>query len=77
VIEATGARGLSVLMRPTGGPSDPIAVLALSRRGDILAAMVESNDPFPDYHGQGGRLGRPGDPLPRISAVTKIRVFVE
>jgi hypothetical protein len=47
----------------------------LTRRGDIVALLVDPADPFPSYHGQGRRLGRPGDPMPRIAGVKKIRVY--
>jgi hypothetical protein len=38
--------------------------------------MVAPGDPFPAYHGQGRRLSRPGDPLPRVGGVTRIRVYL-
>ena len=73
-IAVTGERGVSIVLAPTGGPHDPLPVLAVTRRGEVVAAMVEPENPFPDYHGRGGRLGRPGDPLPRISGVTNVKV---
>jgi hypothetical protein len=39
--------------------------------------MMSADEPFPSYHGRGGRLHRPGDPLPRIGGVTKIKVTSE
>jgi hypothetical protein len=39
--------------------------------------MVERSNPFPNYHGQGHRLERRGDPLPRVEGVKRIAVSVE
>jgi len=75
--EATGDRGVSVVARPPKGAGDPIPVLTTSRRGEAHFGLVPPDQPFPAYHGQGGRLARPGDPLPRISGVSRIRVYVE
>jgi hypothetical protein len=77
IIEAAGAAGVSVTMRPPKAAAEPQPVLTLTRRGDVAAAVVTADDPFPDYHGRGGRLRRPGDPLPRVFPVTKLRVLVE
>jgi hypothetical protein len=72
VVAVTGERGI-VLELPEPTPeAEP--VLVVSRRGDVIAAVIEPKDPFPQYHGRGGRLGRRGDPLPRIDGVTKITV---
>jgi hypothetical protein len=59
------------------GPDDFQPVLQVSRRGEVVATMVDPKAPFPEYHGRGGRLGRTGDPLPRVSGVTAIRVFLD
>ena len=40
-------------------------VLSLTRRGDVIV---------PRYHGQGGRLRRAGDPMPRVTAVSQIAI---
>jgi len=69
--------GPEVLLRPAPTAADPQPVLLVSRRGEVVATMIDPKAPFPEYHGRGGRLGRTGDPLPRVSGVTKIRVFVE
>jgi hypothetical protein len=74
VVEAVGASGIAVLLRPAASETEPQPVLALTRRGEVAAALVAPADPFPDYHGQGGRLRRPGDPLPRITPVTALKV---
>ncbi len=71
---ASGAHDLSVELRPHT-PDGLIAVLMVSRRGDVIATMVEEKQPFPSFHGQGGRLGRPpGEPLPRVPRVQKLHV---
>ena len=77
VIAVTGEKGIIVTLHQPKTDKDPLAVLAQSKRGDVVAAMVEPDEPFPPYHGQGGRLGRRGDPLPRVAGVTKIAVSVE
>lgn len=72
VVAITGERGI-VLELPEPTPeAEP--VLVVSRRGEAIAAVIEPHDPFPQYHGRGGRLGRRGDPLPRIDGVTKITI---
>ena len=77
VAAVTGEKDVTVVLRPPRTPRDPVPVLAESRRGGLVAALVDPTDPFPSYHGQGRRLSRPGDPLPRIPGVTKIRVYLE
>ena len=73
-VEAVGHAGISVRFASTG-PSDALEpVLFLTRRGEVVVTMVDPTHPFPDYHGQGGRLGRPGDPLPHLGRVTELRV---
>ncbi len=77
-VYAIGARDLSVELRPRTADG-LVGVLMVSRRGDVIALMVEEKQPFPTFHGQGGRLGRPpgegdGEPLPRVSKVQKLRV---
>ena len=48
--------------------------MAQVRRVGIQAQMVDPAQPLPGYHGQGVRLRRPGDPLPRIMPVVRVRV---
>lgn len=74
VISVTGEKGLTIQLDRGTAEGAPIAVLAMSRRGEVLAAMVDPAEPFPPYHGHGGRLGRRGDPMPRIGGVTRIVV---
>jgi hypothetical protein len=76
VVAAVGDKGLSLDMPAPGGPKDPVPALSLNRRGDIVVGLVAPDAPFPDYHGRGGRLSRPGDPLPHLAAPTKLRVYV-
>lgn len=38
----------------------PVPVLVVNRRGQVLLTLVDPSDPFPRFHGQGGRLARPG-----------------
>ncbi len=74
--EAVGANGVSITLRQPKDPTKPQPVLTLNRRGEVGAAMIDPNDPFPDYHGRGGRLKRPGDPLPRLGPVKQLRVDI-
>lgn len=76
VIAAAASSGPEVLMHARKGDADPEPVLVMSRRGELVATMISPGVPFPEYHGRGGRLGRSGDPLPRISGVKKLRVYV-
>lgn len=74
VVDAVGKAGVAISMSRPANDAAPQPVLYLTRRGDVVAAVVEPKDPFPDYHGQGGRLRRPGDPLPRVLEVARLRV---
>ena len=68
VIEATSAAvSVKYLHQDATEP-----VLYLTRRGDVEVASVDPKDPFPAFHGQGGRLHRPPEGLPRVAQVTKI-----
>jgi hypothetical protein len=71
---ARGPTGVSVRLERTPTPVVMEPVLFLTRRGDVVVSMVDPADPFPDYHGQGGRLRRPGDPLPRLSPVNSLAI---
>ncbi len=74
-LSATGDAGVTVELAATADGSEaPVAVLYLTRRGDALVALVDARDPFPRYHGQGRRLGRPGDPMPRVADVRRIAI---
>jgi hypothetical protein len=76
VVAAVGDKGVSVEMRPGPGPGDPTPVLSLNRRGDVVAELLAPDAPFPDFHGKGGRLNRPGDTTPRLSSPVRLRVYV-
>lgn len=71
---ATGEAGVTVMMQEPARAGEPAPVLLVTRRGEAVVAMMHPEEPFPSYHGHGARLGRPGDPLPRIAGVTKIAV---
>jgi hypothetical protein len=73
-IEARGPAGVSIRLDRPADAAAMQPVLFLTRRGDVVVALVDPEDPFPNYHGQGGRLRRPGDPLPRLSPVTSLAV---
>lgn len=73
VVEATAATGIGVKMvNPMPDGSAP--ALFLTRRGDIIASAIDRADPFPKFHGKGGRLHRAGDSQPRITAVAKLTI---
>lgn len=73
VVEAAGPTGVAVKFAdPTPDGLEP--VIYLTRRGDIVVAAVDPKDPFPKYHGQGGRLHRAGDAMPRVSPVAKLAI---
>jgi len=74
VVEAMGLSGVGIRMRTQTSDKSAQPVLFLTRRGDIIATSIDPADPFPQFHGRGGRLRRPGDPHPRISPVTRLRV---
>lgn len=52
--------GASLVFEVPGDKSVP--VLLVNRRGQALLTIVDPVDPFPRFHGQGGRLARPGQP---------------
>ena len=73
-IEADGAPGMSIRLDRPGPDAPMVPVLFLTRRGDVVVTLLDPADPFPRYHGQGGRLRRPGDSQPHVSPVTALRV---
>jgi hypothetical protein len=73
----TGDHDVAIVLRRPTGDDDRIPILAVNRRGQLFAAMVETSDPFPSYHGQGHRLERRGDPLPRVEGVKLVVVSVD
>jgi hypothetical protein len=76
VFAVSAATGPEVLLRPGKGDKDPQPVLLLSRRGEPVATLVSPEEPFPNYHGMGGRLRRRGDPVPRVEGFSRIRIYV-
>lgn len=73
-VEASSPTGFSVKFKhPTPDGLEP--VLFLTRRGEVIVAAVDPRDPFPRYHGQGGRLARAGDPLPRVAPVARLDIM--
>ena len=73
-IEARGKNGVSVRLERPSAPGALEPVLFLTRRGEMVATMLDPAQPFPDYHGQGGRLRRPGDTMPHVSPVLALAV---
>jgi hypothetical protein len=74
VLEAVGREGVSITMQTPATADEPQPVLFFTRRGEVVATQVRPEDPFPQFHGQGGRLRRPGDLTPRVSPVVMLRV---
>lgn len=74
-VEARGTQGAHVRMDRPPGAAGPQPVLFLTRRGEVVATLVDPAQPFPEYHGQGGRLQRrPGDTMPHIAPVAELAV---
>jgi hypothetical protein len=72
-VEAASSTGVAVTFgEPTPDGREP--VLFLTRRGEVIVAAVDPKDPFPRFHVQGARLKRPGDTMPRVTAVTKLSI---
>jgi len=52
-----------------------VPVIFLTRRNEILVSAIDAKVPFPKFHGQGGRLRRPGDTTkPRLANVARIAI---
>lgn len=73
-VEALSRDGVSIVLPRPATAEEMQPVLFVTRRGDVVATLVKPEDPFPDFHGQGGRLRRPGDLTPRVTPVVKLRV---
>ncbi len=72
-IEAVSPSGVSLKFeRPSAAGLE--LVLFLTRRGEVIVSAVDPKDPFPRYHGQGGRLHRSGDSLPRVGPVARLEI---
>jgi hypothetical protein len=77
VVEAVGRDGVAITMTRPATADEPQPVLFFTRRGDVVATQVRPEDPFPPFHGQGGRLRRPGDLTPRVWPVVVLRVHTK
>lgn len=72
-VEAASPNGFSITFQhPTPDGREP--VLYLTRRGEVIVAALDPKDPFPRFHGQGGRLARKGDPMPHVGPVAKLDI---
>lgn len=72
-VEASAPSGVAVKFAlPMADGLEP--VLFLTRRGEVIVSAVDPKQPFPNYHGQGSRLRRPGDSMPRVAPVTKLAI---
>lgn len=72
-VEASSPTGISIkFQHPTPSGMEP--VLFLTRRGEVIVAALDPKDPFPQHHGQGGRLQRPGNTLPSVKPVAKLDI---
>jgi hypothetical protein len=72
-VEAAGPTGVTVkFAQPTPDGLEP--VLFLTRRGELIVAALDPKDPFPRFHGQGGRMHRAGDSMPRVTPVAKLAI---
>jgi hypothetical protein len=76
VVAATGDKDVTVLLPRPRAKTDAVPVLEVNRRGDVFAGLVSPEQPFPSFHGQGGRLARPGDPLPRVTGVKRLGITI-
>lgn len=73
VTEAASPTGVSVkLAHPMADGLEP--VVALTRRGEVMLEALDPKDPFPRYHGRGGRVHRAGDPMPHVVGVSQLAI---
>ena len=71
----TGTANNITVEFPAVSAANPLVpVLLLSQRGIIVAEFVDPKNPFPSFHGEGGRLGRSPESEPRVPGVTRIEV---
>ena len=72
-VEAAAPSGVAVkFAEPTPDGLEP--VLFLTRRGEIIVSTIDPKDPFPRFHGQGGRLHRAGDSYPQVRPVARLEI---
>ena len=73
IVEAFGPNGVSVsFAQPTKDGLE--SVVFLTRRGEAIFSAIDPKDPFPGFHGRGGRLHRPGDSMPHVSSITRLEI---
>nr|HEX4314045.1 hypothetical protein [Kofleriaceae bacterium] len=70
-VEASTPTGVAVRYPHLDGVEP---VIYLTRRGEVAVATLDPKNPFPRYHGQGGRLRRPGDQLPHVMPVATVTI---
>jgi hypothetical protein len=69
----TGTTNNITVEFPAKSTANPLVLaLALSQRGTMVVELVDPADPFPRFHGEGGRLGRSPESEPRVAGVTRI-----
>jgi hypothetical protein len=73
-VEAEGASGATLKLTRPDTSTAMAPVLFLTRRGEVMVTLLDPAHPFPDYHGQGGRLRRPGDDQLHLSGITALRI---
>lgn len=75
---ADSSTGVSVMYEmgeAAGSAGSALPALFLTRRGELIVASLDPENPFPRYHGKGGQLRRFGDSQPRLLGVTRLRIF--
>lgn len=63
-VTGAGGTGAGVVVELPG--KERVPVLLLNRRGHALLTLVDPANPFPRFHGEGGRLARPGHDQPQL-----------
>jgi hypothetical protein len=68
------AQQITVELPAVSAANPLVPALMLSQRGIVVAEFVDPKNPFPSFHGEGGRLGRSPESEPRVPGVTRIEV---
>jgi hypothetical protein len=68
----TGTNNITVEFPAASTAHTLVPVLHVSQRGTVVAEFIDPKDPFPKFHGEGGRLGRSPESEPRVANVTRI-----
>jgi hypothetical protein len=66
------ANNITVEFQAKSDANALVPALTLSQRGQMVLELVDPADPFPRFHGEGGRLGRSPESEPRVAGVTRI-----